>query len=309
MRLISRAGRSPSAGPSPSGTADLPEVLEQLAQVCQQIAGGDLDRRIPFLGQDPTVVAVRSAINHLLDVTDAFVREAQACLRAASQGRFERVFLEQGMPGSFRTAAAEINAVRSSMAAAADHDLESRQLQQQMTSTASDAAQLVAAAAVELSASADALTDTTRQAVEHAHAASDVVASLRRSSEGIEQSLAVISQVTSQTKMLALNATIEAARAGAAGSAFAVVAGEVKVLSDQTADANSRIQEQVQHSRQTAHVAIESITQIAALIQDMDAQVSEITRAAGGGPGIEGLAQMAERLHTDTHQITEASRG
>lgn len=52
----------------------------------------------------------------------------------------------------------------------------------------------------------------------------------------IEEVSAAIQAIASQTNLLALNASIEAARAGAAGKGFAVVAGEIKNLSENTAE-------------------------------------------------------------------------
>lgn len=61
-----------------------------------------------------------------------------------------------------------------------------------------------------------------------------------------------IDKIAKQTNLLALNATIEAARAGDAGKGFAVVAGEVKALSNQTAQATAEVSEVVNNLRARA---------------------------------------------------------
>jgi len=61
----------------------------------------------------------------------------------------------------------------------------------------------------------------------------------------VEHCIGDIDKVTRQTNFLALNAAIEAERAGAAGAAFRVIAGEVRDLSKSTKDLAENIRAQI----------------------------------------------------------------
>lgn len=71
-------------------------------------------------------------------------------------------------------------------------------------------------------------------------------AELMESSNNIYSIVDYIKQISIQTNLLSLNAAIEAARAGEAGRGFAIVANEMKKLSEQTQDGIVKIEDIVQ---------------------------------------------------------------
>jgi len=92
-------------------------ALAEISAVCRAAAAGDLERRILGLDTDDVVGEVARGINHLLDLTDAYVRESTGALDAANHGRFYRRFLERGMLGGFAAGARTINRANAEMQA------------------------------------------------------------------------------------------------------------------------------------------------------------------------------------------------
>ncbi|MBO6797478.1 methyl-accepting chemotaxis protein [Maricaulis sp.] len=104
------------------------------------------------------------------------------------------------------------------------------------------------------------------------------VQALRSAATQISESAHLIAEISGRTNLLALNATIEVARAGESGRGFAVVAGEVKALSEQTAQATTSIHDQISHlTDAVSHVAgaMERIETLSATSSEFVAAVSE----------------------------------
>jgi methyl-accepting chemotaxis protein len=280
-------------------------AIAAIGAACDRISEGDLEARVPPLEGPDELARVRSQLNHMIDVADAFVREASASLAAAADGRYHRQFLVHGMSGSFRAGASVINESRASMQAAAARIAEETATRAAVAETVVDVSTHVAAASTELSASAGALTEAATAAVSDAAAAVDAVQSLEKLSEHIEQAVALIGGVAAQTNLLALNAAIEAARAGQFGRGFGVVADEVKSLAAETAEASADIARQVDASRAATAAAVESIRRIADTVSMMDQQVAGIAAAAGqgGSDAAPGLSQMAEALRLELQRL------
>ena len=66
--------------------------------------------------------------------------------------------------------------------------------------------------------------------------------SMRESMDDIRDILGWISSISQRTRLLSFNARIEASRAGQAGLGFGIVADEIRLLSEQTEEATTRIQ-------------------------------------------------------------------
>ena len=283
---------------------DRPDTFESdialINETLEAAAEGNLEPRVPRL-QHPALDAMRVRLNRMLDMTDAFVRESGASLTAAANGRYYRHVLLRGMAGAFRVEAGRINEAREQMersdAELAEHNQERRELANQVV----EISEHVAAASVELGATAETLAVTVGSSVSEVEQALTTVRTLEQTSEQIEAAVTLIQQVAKSTRLLALNATIEAARAGDAGKGFAVVAEEVKSLADSVATASDDIVAQVAAAQHAARAAADDMASISRLIREMDSDVSGVAEAAGDA----GLARMATNLREHVATFAE----
>ncbi len=91
--------------------------------------------------------------------------------------------------------------------------------------------------------------------------AAEKIIELGNNSDKIGEIIAVINEIAEQTNLLALNAAIEAARAGEHGRGFAVVADEVRKLSERTSSATKEIADMVQEIQSYTKQAVSSINE------------------------------------------------
>ncbi|NCT92636.1 chemotaxis protein [Cellulomonas sp. APG4] len=285
--------------------------MGQLAGTLRRAADGDLEARVPAPGPGAPseVTEARRALNHLLDVTDAFVREAGASLEAASAGDHDRRLLLRGLPGVFRVHAATINRARATLRGAAD-EVEAARVARANLADGFEAEVLAASGAVgeqadAVATRADALAEAARTAVRTADGAHGAVERMEGSAAVIGDVVRLIAEVAAQTRLLALNATIEAARAGTHGRGFAVVAAEVERLAEETSQATSRIEVQVGEAQGAVAEVAQALGSVADAVRSMGDGVAEVTDRlrAGGHDGAPALLPAVGALDRDVREF------
>lgn len=117
----------------------------------------------------------------------------------------------------------------------------------------------------------------------------------------VQRSAKDIEQIADTTNILALNATIEAMRAGDAGRTFAVVAGEVKALANDTRKATDEISATVEALGEEAAAVIAQIEAGSTASDDAKQSVSEIERS------IVGVSDLVEEVDKQNDQIARST--
>ncbi len=134
-------------------------------------------------------------------------------------------------------------------------------------------------AIVEIGRQADEASFIARGTSDKAKEADSAASALSEQSDQILSIVELIREIAGRTNLLALNATIEAARAGEHGKGFAVVASEVKNLAQQTANATTQIEEQINTVRESSHAMKAQMNAIEAAVEQMNAITGAIKSA------------------------------
>ncbi len=140
----------------------------------------------------------------------------------------------------------------------------------------------------------DRLSATIDQAVQ-------VIRELAGHSTRIGGVLEVIRSIAEQTNLLALNAAIEAARAGEQGRGFAVVADEVRLLAQRTAQSTAEIHTMIEHLQGQSDAAVRAID------TSSEASRQTVEQAREAGSSLDAISQALQNLTALNATIASAT--
>ncbi len=151
-----------------------------------------------------------------------------------------------------------------------------------------------------------------------------IIGELENHTHEISTILSTIRSIAEQTNLLALNAAIEAARAGEHGRGFAVVADEVRVLSQRTHQSTEEIQSKIEGLQKVTGEAVSAMTHSHSLVttsvddvQHMGDQLQQISQAISMisdmatqiASAAEEQSLVTSEINSNTESVRELSNG
>ncbi|AGL84164.1 methyl-accepting chemotaxis protein [Pseudomonas protegens] len=228
--------------------------IRQAVEVAKAIAAGRLDSSISVTGRDE--------VSNLLQAFAAMQERLRTMISQIKLGADQLVSASQSISSAslqLSASAQEQSHSASSMAATVEELTVSIN---HVADNAGDAHALSSESGRQSEEGGSVIQDTLgsmRLIAETVQASATQIGELGQHAEQISSIVSVIKGIAEQTNLLALNAAIEAARAGEQGRGFAVVADEVRLLAQRTANSTQEITEMVDKIQLGTREAVSSM--------------------------------------------------
>lgn len=287
--------------------ASIRRSTDGIIQAAEGLRDGDLRVRMQVHGADDLAAistALNTAVAQLRDSMQGVGREGQSLdetvrsLGSQAAGSLSAVEQQQAQMSQIATAATQMAATAQSVAQSCEQAAQEAGQTREIANQSNQRSARTSASMRELSGRLAGSAQTLQK--------------LRQQTEQITRVVDVIKGIAEQTNLLALNAAIEAARAGEQGRGFAVVADEVRSLSQRTQNSTAEIAQtvgdlhkvvgqSVAEMEQAMHQAEGDVGNVLAMSADLDGIVESVQRVS------DRLAQIATAAEQQAATADEVS--
>ncbi|CAM2151761.1 methyl-accepting chemotaxis protein [Pararobbsia alpina] len=274
---------------------------EYAAEICRQIASGDLTARFQLYPSDSSslLFAMSQMQRQLTETVGRIQLSADSITSGANEiaaGNADLSQRTEEQASALAESASSMEELTATVKLNADNAVQASQLALSASSTVADGGKVV-----------DEVVQT--------------IVSIAESSKKIEQIISVIDGIAFQTNILALNAAVEAARAGEQGRGFAVVAAEVRSLAQRSATAAKEIKGLIDASVSNvsrgqslageAGASMQAILQSVKRVTDIMGEISAASTEQSTGIGHVGvaIAQMDTVTQQNAALVEQATAG
>jgi methyl-accepting chemotaxis protein len=278
-----------------------------ITTLAESLRDGDLRVQVEVEGRDELAAisqALNSAVTQLrlslaaVDKESTTVSGAVVTLTAQAGDTLQEVEQQQLQISQIATAATQLAATSQSVAKSCEEASESARHTRQIAMDSSRQSELT--------------TRNIQQLNQRLAASAQALEKVSEQGQQIQSVVDVIGGIAGQTNLLALNAAIEAARAGEQGRGFAVVADEVRSLSQRTQASTAQIAATVDSLRTTVQQAVELMQAACAQAEGDAVAVTGLGESLGAIAGAvqivnDTLAQIATAVEQQAATADEVS--
>ncbi|MGD6967731.1 methyl-accepting chemotaxis protein [Rossellomorea vietnamensis] len=285
--------------------------LSTLSHLAQTIADGDLNvEEIKTKSKDEVAVLTKSfnKMSHNLKSLLQSVHQASENVAASSEQLLASA-------AQTNTATQQVSASVDEIASGGEHQLRQVQESTQAITEVAGGIQLIANTSASVGKSSDETSqksqtgeDNITQALsqmktieQNVSKTAHAIKKLDDRSKEIENIVAAITNISSQTNLLALNAAIEAARAGEHGKGFAVVADEVRKLAEESNKSAQQITGLIQSIQADTLTTVDQMNQVT---EDVNTGVSLIEHT---GRTFKDILESAQNVASQVQEVTGVS--
>jgi len=256
--------------------------VQDAIRVCNAIVDGNFEERILDLDSAGDMAELFNAINRVIDVTDAYIRESSAAMEYVANKKYYRKILPGGMSGSFANGANLINKSIDQISNVHDKSVELATTVNNLVSYANDRVGEISKAANEVVRKTDTASSKSFEV-----------------STAAKRSLENTSAVSAATEELSATSN-EIARQ------MSVSSESVSRVMEQSAEASERI-ESLSKAAEQINSVVEMITGIASQTNLLALNATiEAARAGEAGKGFAVVASEVKNLAGQTANATES---